>query len=65
MGSSSKQTERDRTDGNFTLRMIDYIKANFAEVLGPDVDLLDTPKGLEILRAKYFERYREETRKAA
>ena len=51
--------------GEFTLRMIDYIKANFAETLGPDVDLLDRPDGLEILRAKYFQQYQQQTRKAA
>jgi hypothetical protein len=65
MGSSHKQNGQDRDSGNFTLRMIDYIKANFAEVLGPDVDLLDTPKGLEILRTKYFQRYKDSARKAA
>ena len=64
MGSSSKHTGR-QTDGNFTLRMIDYIKANFAEILGPDVDLLDTPNGLELLRTKYMQRYQKQARKAA
>jgi hypothetical protein len=37
-----------------TMRMVDYIKANFAEVLGSDVHLLDQPDGLEILHVKYF-----------
>ena len=54
-----------KDDGAFTLRMVDYIKANFAEVLGSDVDLLDSPNGLEILRTKYFQRYQDSTRKAA
>ena len=51
--------------GRFTLRMIDYIKANFAETLGDDVNLLDRPDGLEIIHSKYMKRYRQASRKAA
>ena len=47
------------------MRMVDYIKANFAEILGSDVDLLDQPDGLEILHVKYFGTKARASRKVA
>lgn len=34
-------------------RMIKFIKMHYAHLLGPDIDLLDQPGGLEILHRKY------------
>jgi len=53
----------------FQQRMADYIRANYAELLGEDVTLLDTPEGLEqlgaILRRKVGERASAERTSAA
>jgi hypothetical protein len=64
--ASQGSREMENIDHNSnTLRMVDYIKANFREILGSDVDLLDHPDGLELLRDKYSMMYRERARKAA
>jgi hypothetical protein len=60
----SPETENIDHNSN-TLRMVDYIKANFRDILGSDVDLLDRPDGLELLRDKYSSVYRERVREAA
>jgi hypothetical protein len=65
MDTESKRAGTIPDGGAFTLRMIDYIKANFADVLGADVNLLDSPNGLDILRTKYNQRYQDISRKAA
>ena len=36
----------------FQDEMIDYIKRHFADMLGPDAALLDTPGGLDLLAEK-------------
>jgi hypothetical protein len=36
----------------FQEEMIDYIKTHFADMLGPDVALLETPGGLDALADK-------------
>ena len=37
----------------FRATMIDYIRTHFADLLGPDVRLLDQPDGLEKILQKY------------
>jgi hypothetical protein len=36
----------------FQAEMVDYIKAHFGDMLGPDAALLETPEGLDALCAK-------------
>jgi hypothetical protein len=44
-------------DGKTTRdKIINYIKANYGEILGTDVSMLDEEDGLNRLRAKYFKR---------
>jgi hypothetical protein len=45
--------------------MVDYLKSNFAEVLGADVELLDEPDGLHILYTKYFRSASRSSRRRA
>ncbi len=40
------------TDEQFRARMIEYIRANFSDVLGKDARLLDQPNGLDLIDAK-------------
>ncbi len=41
---------------NFKKAMIEWIKANFKDVLGDDVYLLDEPNGLDVLQQKIMKR---------
>ena len=41
-------------EGDFRSQLVDYIKKHFAGVLGSDVNLLDRPDGLDVVRAKHF-----------
>ncbi len=43
---------RSKTDAEFRIRMIHYIKQNFKDILGPDTKLLDLPNGLDLVQAK-------------
>lgn len=36
----------------FQMDMVDYIKRHFADMLGPDAELLETPEGLAQLSTK-------------
>lgn len=40
-------------EGDFRDRMIQYIRENFSELLGNDVELLDRPDGLDLIQARY------------
>lgn len=50
-----------REGSTATLRdeMVQYIRTHFADVLGSDAALLDTPGGLDALAAKMHARLRE------
>lgn len=41
-----------KTSAEFRIRMIHYIKQNFKETLGPDINLLDLPNGLDLVLAR-------------
>ncbi|MHC5040031.1 MAG: hypothetical protein ACYTHM_22215 [Planctomycetota bacterium] len=42
-----------KDDGrDFATKMKDFIRENFADLLGEDIALLDHPGGLEVLRAR-------------
>jgi len=53
---------RSKTDAEFRIRMIHYIKTNFKETLGPDIKLLDLPNGLDLVQAKVQQRLYEISR---
>ena len=40
-------------EGSFKELMIEYIRENFADLLGDDVALLDHPYGLDLIQSKY------------
>lgn len=43
-----------RFDGDeVRLRMVQFIKTHYAQMLGKDIELLDQPGGLEKLHKKY------------
>ncbi|MBF0408309.1 MAG: hypothetical protein HQM10_13245 [Candidatus Riflebacteria bacterium] len=41
-----------KSDAEFRIRMIQYIKDTYQDLLGPDIKLLDLPNGLELVQAK-------------
>lgn len=45
-----------KSDAEFRIRMIQYIKESYGEVLGNDINLLDLPNGLEIVQARIQQR---------
>lgn len=45
-----------KTDAEFRIRMIQHIKKNFKDLMGPDIKLLDLPNGLDLLQAKVQQR---------
>ncbi|MGM0598833.1 MAG: hypothetical protein ACQETH_03340 [Candidatus Rifleibacteriota bacterium] len=47
---------QSKTDAEFRIRMIHHIKANYKDVIGSDVNVLDLPNGLDILQAKVQKR---------
>jgi len=53
---------RSKTDAEFRIRMIYYIKTHFKETLGPDIKLLDLPNGLDLVQAKVQQRLYEISR---
>ncbi len=53
---------RAKTDAEFRVRMIQYIKDTFEDTLGADIKLLDLPNGLELVQAKVQQRLFEVSR---
>jgi hypothetical protein len=50
---------------SFRTKMIEYIKREFADVLGPRIGLLRSDEGLETLAGMYHLEKRETTRRKA
>jgi hypothetical protein len=43
---------RSKTDAEFRLRMIHHIKQQYKDILGPHINLLDLPNGLDLVQEK-------------
>ncbi|MBF0547129.1 MAG: hypothetical protein HQM08_21995 [Candidatus Riflebacteria bacterium] len=50
-----------KSDAEFRVRMIQYIKDTYSDILGADVKLLDLPNGLELMQSRAREMLFEAT----
>ena len=41
-----------KSEAEFRVHMIDLIRTTYQDILGPDINLLDQPNGLELVQAK-------------